>query len=341
MADNLPQDVVEATGNKLLKAMTAHLNRTTPGACAELVDPARRIFRVSRRQSGNEFPVSLIVPTRNYYGLLSNCITGILEHTDYRNLEIIIVDNDSDDVITLEYLDTLRSNDRVSVIKYPGEFNYSAINNFAVEHCRHEYIGLINNDISVINTGWLSEMMGHLIRDEVGIVGAKLLYGNDTIQHAGVIIGLGGVAGHAFRHFPCNSPGVNDRLLLTQQLSCVTGACLLTKKSIYKSVGGLDQVNLKIAFNDVDYCLKVMDLGYKIIWTPYAELYHLESASRGFDLNDTNIERWQSEYDYMKNKWNFKLQDDPAYNPNLTIGTEDFTLSNRPRINKPWASFNE
>jgi len=165
------------------------------------------------------------------------------------------------------------------------------------------------------------------------------LYGNDTIQHAGVIIGLGGVAGHAFRYFPRNSPGVNNRLLMTQQLSCVTGACLLTKKSIFTMVNGLDDTNLKIAFNDVDYCLKVRDLGYKIIWTPYAELYHLESASRSYDLNEENIERWQSEYNYMKTKWQDKLKNDPAYNPNLTIAGEDFTLANKPRVSKPWVHY--
>lgn len=339
MVDSSSPEVPESFINAMADAIANHLKNSTPNASARIEDPKNRIFRISRVLDSKQHPVSLVIPTRNHYTLLSNCIRGILERTDYSNIELIIIDNDSDDSITLEYLDLIQADPRVSVVKYPGTFNYSAINNFAVSHCSHEYIALINNDIAVISETWLSEMMGHIIRKEVGIVGAKLLYGNDTIQHAGVIIGLGGVAGHAFRYFPRNSPGVNNRLLMTQQLSCVTGACLLTKKSIFTMVNGLDDTNLKIAFNDVDYCLKVRDLGYKIIWTPYAELYHLESASRSYDLNEENIERWQSEYNYMKTKWQDKLKNDPAYNPNLTIAGEDFTLANKPRVSKPWVHY--
>jgi GT2 family glycosyltransferase len=262
-----------------------------------------------------------------------------LHKTDYANYEVIIIDNNSDDPATLEYLESVQADPRVSVIHYPGAFNFSALNNFAVQHAGNEYIGLLNNDISVIDGGWLREMMSHLVRPDVGIVGAKLLYGNETIQHGGVIIGLGGIAGHAFRHFPKDSAGTDNRLLLTQQLSCVTGACMLTKKSIYTEVGGLDEVNLKIAFNDVDYCLKVREQGYKIIWTPFAELYHLESASRGSDRDAENIARWEAEYNFMKIKWRKNLRHDPAYNPNLTITGEDFSLAHRPRVIRPWERY--
>jgi GT2 family glycosyltransferase len=183
-------------------------------------------------------------------------------------------------------------------------------------------------------------MMSHLLRDEVGVVGAKLLYENNTIQHAGVVIGLGGVAGHHFRHEPRHSRGYDDRLLLCQELSCVTAACLVTKKQIYHKVGGLDAVNVRIAFNDVDYCLKVRKLGYKVIWTPFAELYHLESASRGPDLSRENIHRWNAEYSFMRGKWEEFLDRDPFYNPNLAITDEDFSLAHPPRLVHPWERFN-
>ena len=262
--------------------------------------------------------------------LLANCIDGLLEKTSYKNVEVIIVDNGSTEEATLEYLE------RVKVLRHDIEFNFSELNNFGVNHASGEYLGLINNDISVIEPDWLDEMMGHLVRPEVGIVGAKLLYENDTIQHAGVIVGLGGVAGHAFRHEPRHARGYDDRLILCQELSCVTAACLLTRKDVYNQVDGLDEVNLRVAFNDVDYCLKVRDKGYKVIWTPFAELYHLESASRGHDLSRDNIHRWQREYEFMRNKWRYALEWDPFYNPNLAITDEDFSLAQPPRLIHPW-----
>ena len=283
--------------------------------------------------------LSLIVLTRDRVGLLTNCITGLLEGTDYKNIEIIIVDNGSVESSTLGYLEAITQKSNVKVIREPSEFNFSRLNNLAVKHAKGEYIGLINNDISVIDPGWLHEMMGHLLRDEVGIVGPKLLYENNTIQHAGVILGLGGVAGHAFRHQPHHSRGYDDRLVLCQQLSCVTAACLLTKKSIYNEVGGLNETSLKVAFNDVDYCLKVRELGYKLIWTPFATLYHLESASRSSDLSKENIGRWNSEYSYMVGKWKETLEMDPYYNPNLTISDEDFSYSIPPRLHHPWERY--
>lgn len=281
--------------------------------------------------------ISLVVLTRDRVSLLSHCIHGLLDKTSYRNIEVIIVDNGSVEEATLDFLEAITSKDeRVSVLTRPTEFNFSALNNDAVEHARGEYIGLINNDIAVIEPGWLDEMLGVLIEDDVGIVGAKLLYENDTIQHAGVIVGIGGVAGHGFRHLPRYSRGYDDRLLYTHELSCVTAACLLTKKSIYQSVGGLNAENLRVAFNDVDYCLKVREQGYKVVWTPHAELYHLESASRGSDMARENIDRWNAEYNYMRDKWRNVLRYDPYYNPNLTITDEDFSYAHPPRLQHPW-----
>jgi len=317
-------------------ALEEHLSRTGQSA---LVLPDRAGFRIKRTVPTPQPLVSLIVLTRDRVALLSNCINGLLENTAYANLEVIIIDNGSVEASTLTYLEAIGRDRRVSVYKRPGDFNFSDLNNFAVEHAQGEFLGLVNNDISVINSDWLDEMMGHLVRPDVGIVGAKLLYDNRTIQHAGVIIGLGGVAGHGFRHAPGNYRGYDDRLALCQQLSCVTAACLLTKKGIYKEVGGLDDINLRIAFNDVDYCLKVREQGWKIIWTPFAELYHLESASRGSDLSKENINRWKSEYNFMRNKWRPVLDYDPFYNPNLGIADEEFALAQPPRLVHPWTRY--
>ncbi|MGK0298774.1 MAG: GT2 family glycosyltransferase [Gammaproteobacteria bacterium] len=320
-----------------IDALKVHLQRTKQLATASLVKAGIWI----KRDVPNPQPlISLIVLTRDRVALLSNCIHGLLEKTAYKNIEIIIIDNGSIEEATLSYLNSIIKNGRIKVLRQDSEFNFSELNNIAVENSNGEYIGLINNDISVIEPNWLDEMMGHIIRADVGVVGAKLLYENDTIQHAGVIIGLGGVAGHNFRYEPGYARGYDDRLVLCQELSCVTAACLLTKKSVYKKVDGLDAVNVRIAFNDVDFSLKVKALGLKVIWTPFAELYHLESASRGSDLSKENIHRWNAEYMFMRNKWKHVLERDPFYNPNLTITDEDFSLAHPPRLIHPWDSDN-
>jgi len=319
-----------------MNAINTHLQCTNQLAAAS---PVKTGFWIRRTVPEPQPLISLIVLTRDRVALLSNCIQGLLEKTSYKNIEIIIVDNGSSEAATLSFMDAIAKDTRVRILKRDADFNFSELNNFAVEYANGDYIGLINNDISVIEPHWLDEMMSHIIRENVGVVGAKLLYENDTLQHAGVIIGLGGVAGHNFRHEPGHSRGYDDRLGLCQELSCVTAACLVTKKSVYQKVGGLDDLNLRIAFNDVDFCLKVRELGLKVIWTPFAELYHLESASRGSDLSKENIHRWNAEYTFMRGKWKHVLEADPFYNPNLAITDEDFSLAHPPRLIHPWERY--
>jgi len=320
-------------------AVAAHLERSKQSAKVESNPYNKSILRINQSVPTPEPLISVIILTRNGYLLLSQCINGLLEQTDYKNIEIILIDNGSDDNTTLNYLDSLEPEDRVTVIPRPEAFNFSALNNFAVTQANGEYILLMNNDVAIIDSRWLKEMVGQIVRPNVGVVGAKLLYEDESLQHGGVIIGLGGIAGHAFRHFPRYSPGYMQRLHYSQSLSCVTAACLLTRKELYNEIGGLDEKNLKIAFNDVDYCLKVREKNYQIIWTPYAELFHLESASRGSDLAPENLERWTAEYDFVKTKWQETLYHDPYYNPNLTILEEDFSISDKPRLFKPWANY--
>ncbi len=273
--------------------------------------------------------VSIIIPTRDQFELTRKCISSILTKTIYKNYEIIIIDNESRDIKTIEYLAKLKhENENIKVISYIGEFNYSAINNYAVNFISGKIIGLLNNDIEVISPNWLSVMVSHAIRQEIGCVGAKLFYSDGRIQHAGVILGIGGVAGHSHKKSNCNDPGYFRRLQLTQNLSAVTAACLVVRREVYNLVGGFDEDNLKIAFNDVDLCLKVREAGYRNVWTPYAELYHHESASRGYEDTPEKQSRFQKEVNHMIIRWGEILSKDPYYNPNLTLEKEDFSIAN-------------
>ena len=240
------------------------------------------------------------------------------------------MDNESRNKKTLNYLSNLQENERVKVIKV-GKFNYSHINNIGVGHASGEVVLFLNNDVKPINKNWLKELVSHGIRTEVGCVGAKLLYDDNTIQHGGVVLGLGGLAGHAFRKFPKCHVGYGSRLSLVQNYSAVTAACLLMKIELFKKIGGFNATNLNVAFNDVDLCLRVKEEGYRNVWTPFAMLYHYESASRGDDLSGEKLKRYNREADYMRKKWKKYLDYDPAYNPNLTLDREDFSLG-RPRF---------
>lgn len=271
--------------------------------------------------------VSLLIPTRDMLDLLRQCVQSILKNTTYRNYEVIILDNDSVQPETLEYFESIQASHAcVRVLPYRSPFNFSAINNFGVKHARGEIIGLINNDVKVISPAWLSEMVSHALRPEIGCVGAKLYYSDDTVQHAGVIIGIGGVAGHSHKYFHRNSSGYFSRLKLVQNLSAVTAACLLVRKSVFEKVGGLEEDNLRIAFNDVDFCLKVREAGYRNLWTPYAELYHFESKSRGAENTPEKQARFNREIEYVMDKWGERLRQDPCYNRNLTLAREDFSI---------------
>lgn len=314
------------------RALNDHFSRTHIAAKAQLLD-----FGMYRARYTIPPPaplVSLIIPTHNGFNLIKQCIESIFDKTTYGNYEILIVDNNSDDPNTLAYFARLADDNRIRILRDERPFNYSALNNAAVQHARGEYLGLVNNDIEVISPEWLEEMMGLAIQPGVGAVGARLWYPNDTLQHGGVITGLGGLAGHSHKHLSKGFPGYFYRAQLIQGVSVVTAACLLVKKSIYQEVGGLDEANLKVAFNDVDFCLRVREAGYRNVWTPYAELYHHESATRGFEDTPEKKLRFRDEVLYMKKCWGDLLMSDPAYNPNLTLDREDFSYSWPPRINR-------
>lgn len=309
-------------------AVRDHLSRTGRPATVEIMEDVHH-FRVRYDAPEQEPLVSLIVPTRDKASVLKIAVDSILERSTYQNYEIIIIDNGSIEKNTFDYFDSLRQLSNISIIKYPKPFNYSSINNFGVKKSRGSIIGLINNDIEVITPDWIEEMSSWASRREIGCVGAKLYYPDRSIQHAGVILGLGGCAGHSHKYFPHDAPGYFYRLRLHQNLSAVTAACLFVRRDVFDEVGGLDE-RLAVAFNDVDFCLRVREAGYRNLFTPFAELYHHESISRGAEDTPAKMARAAKEVKFMKNRWGDMLLRDPFYSPNLTLDSEDFAL-NAPR----------
>jgi GT2 family glycosyltransferase len=305
-------------------ALKAYVIPADGTAMAEVA--AFRHVRVRRKLAADGPLVSLIIPTRDMRRLTKNCVDSILRKTRYRNFEILIVNNDSQKPATHKYLANIGQHKKVRVIDYPGPFNYSAINNFAVSQAEGEYIGLINNDTAVITPAWLEEMLAQAMRSNVGAVGAKLLYGDRRIQHAGVYTGMGGLAGHGHRMLKANKPGYFFRAHLSQYVSAVTAACLIVKKSKFEEVGGLDEEAFKVAFNDVDLCLKLQAAGYDNLYHPHAVLFHYESKSRGKDLKGEKRERYLREAAALKAKWGTDVEVDRYFNRNLSLAREDFVL---------------
>ncbi|MHC0358355.1 glycosyltransferase family 2 protein [Escherichia coli] len=309
-----------------IKALRDYFSKQQPEVTVE-VGLVPNTYRVRYPISEPAPLVSLLIPTRDRRALTETAVRSIVDCSTYTHFEILILDNGSVEQETLDFFAQIQQEDsRVRVLRYDHPFNYSAINNFGVRHAKGAIIGLVNNDIEVINPDWLTEMVSHCMRPEIGCVGAKLYYSNDTIQHGGVILGIGGVAGHSHKQYPRHHPGYFSRLLLTQNLSAVTAACLLIRKNIYEEVAGLDEENLHVAFNDVDFCLKVREAGYRNLWTPYAELYHYESISRGAEDSPEKLARFAREVNFMKSKWGKHLELDPFYSPNLTKSREDFSI---------------
>lgn len=263
--------------------------------------------------------VSIIIPNKDERDTLKTCIDSILEKSTYTNYEIVVVENNSTTEEIFEYYKGIEKNDKVKVVRWEKEFNYSAINNFGINNSDGEYVILLNNDTEIITKDWIEEMLGVCQRSDVGIVGAKLYYPDDTVQHAGVVVGLGGIAGHIMNGIGRNEPGYMMKALIKQDVSAVTAACLMVKRSVFDEVGGLEE-ELKVAFNDVDFCLKVREKGYMIVYNPDVELYHYESKSRGMEDTPEKIARFGSEIDYMRKKWNDVLEHgDPFYNKNFSL----------------------
>jgi GT2 family glycosyltransferase len=289
--------------------------------------------------------VTLIVPTRNGLQLLRKGLGSILARSTYPSFDLMVVDNGSDDPACMRWLAALAASDaRVSVLRDDRPFNFSTLNNLAVERARGEFVALVNNDIEVMTPGWLEEMVSLAARPGVGAVGARLWYSDRTLQHGGVIIGIGEGAAHAHKRLRRHEPGMGGRTGCTRAFSAVTAACLVVRRSAYLSVGGLDEEHFPVAFNDVDFCLRLRAAGLRNLWTPHAELYHHESVSRGRDRDGMRKQRFLRERDALQRRWAPWLAWDPAYNPNLTLDHENFALADPPRVSlderwferRPW-----
>ena len=295
-----------------------------PTVWANIENQRRGDYNVLVAQAGwsSQPSVDLIIPTRDGLEVLKPCIDSILAKTSYTNYKIILVDNGSELAETHEYFAEIVQDSRVSLVEFPGEFNYSAINNFAVSKGSSDYVALINNDIEVIDVDWLTQMMVWATQDKVGIVGAKLLIGNGKVQHAGVTIGMGNAAGHIHRLEDGDAPGYQLRCLATQNMMAVTAACLVTPRALFEELEGLDEVAFKVAYNDIDYCLRVESRGLQIIWTPEAILYHHESVSRGDDMSDKHVERYFRELEMLQRRWKSNGFVDKYYSKHLRISDE-------------------
>lgn len=281
--------------------------------------------------------VSVIIPTRNRADLLAPLVEDLFLHTNYPRLEVLVVDHESDEPELLDFYARNKANPAFKVLPWTGPFNYSAMNNMAAKQAQDDLILFLNNDMRVLHPDWLEELAGHGLRPEIGAVGAKLLYPDDTIQHCGLILGIrGGVAESQFQGLPDAQVGYMGRTHTLQDVSAVTAACMLMRRAVFMELGGFDEASLPVAFNDVDLCLRLGQAGYRVLFTPFARLRHLESASRGSDWSAANQPRFRRELEHMLQRWAGRLAQDPAYNPNLSLDDTGCSLAFPPRARKPW-----
>ncbi len=318
------------------RAVQAHLARRGLPSAQVAIRSDISTLQIKLKKPDPEPLVSIIIPNKDKVELLSQCINSIISKSTYKNLEFIIVDNDSQESRTESYYLKLASDLRFKVLRDKQPFNFSRLINLGVKNAKGNILALLNNDLQVITPDWLAEMVSWALLPEVGAVGARLLYPDDSVQHAGVILGIGGVAGHSHKNLGRWDYGFFLRPLLVQNLSAVTGACLVCRKQVFAEVSGFDQENLQIALNDVDFCLKLRAQGYQIVYTPAAELYHHESASRGYEDSTEKSRRFEKERQFMLTRWGQVLANDPYYNPNLSNQIEDFSLAFPPRAPRFW-----
>ncbi|WP_312363379.1 glycosyltransferase family 2 protein [Ensifer sp.] len=312
------------------RALQAHLDRLKLDAKASPVD-GLPYYRTRFALPANLPLVSIIIPTRDQKETLQKCIESIVQKTRYYKYEIIIVNNGSVEEKTIQYLKKLSDLNIALVIPLNGEFNYAKLNNKAVMASSGDVLCLLNNDVEVKSVDWLGELVSIALQEGIGCVGPKLFYPGGRIQHAGVVTGIGGIAGHSYKYASRRASGYFSNLCIHRNVSAVTGACLVVRKTVFEEIGRLDEVNLKVAFNDVDLCLRALDAGYRNVFTPFAELIHHESLTRGKEDTPQKIQRFRSEVEFMNRRWGDRLVHDPWYSINLTLKYEDYSLSFPPR----------
>ncbi len=306
------KDSIEACGEKV----TVESSKAFP-----------TIYRLKYKIKGNPL-ISILIPCKDHAEDTEICIESILQKSTYKNYEILLVDNGSVEKDTMELFEKLAKNKRIRILHWNHPFNYSEINNYAAKEAGGEYLLLLNNDTEVITPGWMEEMLMYAQREDVGAVGAKLYYGDDTIQHAGIILGMGmdGIAGHAHYRQPKENLGYMGRLYYAQDMSAVTAACMMVKRAVYEELNGFDEA-FEVAYNDVDFCMRLRKEGYLNVFTPYAELYHYESKSRGLEDTKDKRKRFEKEVKMFKERWKKELEEgDPYFNPNFDLMRDDFAV---------------
>ena len=314
------------------RALADHLRRCKIGGRVEACPENAESHRVVYALPDPPPLVSVIIATRDQAALLEQCIRSLRDRTDYTNLEILIVNNGSQEHATFDLFDTLKRDAGVRVIDDDRPFNFSRLNNEAARVANGEVLAFLNNDVEADEPGWLTEMVSHVVRPEVGAVGARLWFPDGTLQHGGVVLGLGGVAGHVHAGNPRGHPGYFNRAWLQGNYSAVTGACMLVRRSVFEELGGFNEHELTVNFNDIDFCLRLRARGLQVVWTPYANLIHHESASRGHHRSTEEQARFAREAAYMQQKWGAELLTDPFYNPNFSLDLPGYELAFRPRL---------
>lgn len=308
------------------RAVEAYIKKTGRKGTAENGQDVPGIYKIKYEIQGNP-KVSILIPNKDNANLLKTCIDSILKLTTYKNYEIVVIENNSEKKETLEYYSEISKNEKVRIINSGiKEFNYSKIINFGVRNVEGDFILQLNNDTKVLNPDWLELMVGYAQNKEIGAVGARLYYEDKTIQHAGIIVGLSGIAGNMLVNLPYGKHAYFGREAATRNVAAVTGACLLCRRELYKEVGFMDEEKFKVAFNDVDFCLKLLEKGYRNIYNPYVELIHYESKSRGYEYSKAQEERFNKESENFKSKWKKYIDYDPYYNINFTRDTCNFDI---------------
>jgi glycosyltransferase involved in cell wall biosynthesis len=326
---NFSQTLREQCVSSARRAVAEHLeSRGIPARIVPLAPVGHRIMFPLPKSAPL---VSILIPTRNRADLLRVCLDGILNKTDYPALEVLVADNGSTEPDALDLLRDVQADPRVRILDLPGPFNFAGITNTAASEAQGDILLLLNNDIEVIRGDWLKEMVTLAVRSDVGAVGCRLLYPNGRLQHGGTVLGIGGVADHLMVGAHRNDTGPFGVLKLLRSAGAVTAACLALRREVWEAVGGMDDINLAVAFNDVDLCLKIRQLGLRVVWTPFAELYHHESASRGSDLSPEKARRFRQEIDHITRRWDDVLLNDPYYNPNFSLDNASFVLAPSPR----------
>ena len=316
------------------RAIEAHLDRIgTEGEVMLLKDLGFYRVRYPVTEENGQPPlISVIIPNKDHRDMLDRCIGALLRTKGSMRMEILIVENNSEDPETFAYYRTLKGREGIRLLRWEGSFNYAAINNYGARKARGEYLLFLNNDVEAIEKGWLEEMLGTALRKDVGAVGARLYYPNDTYQHAGIVMGIGGVAGAMFTGMKRGFTGYLHKAALMQDLSAVTAACMMVRADLFASIGGFEE-KLAVAFNDVDLCLRINRAGYLVVYDPYAELYHHESLTRGPEDSKQKTRRFQTEIEYMRSEWTSLLMgNDPYYNKNLSLSKWNYSLKINERM---------